>query len=180
MQAFAAEAANAAAGHGGAFYEQGEFWVALAFVIMVGLIVFVFRVHRVVIAGLDNRAETIRSQIEEAQRLREEAQELLASYERSQRDAIKEGERLMEQARAEAAVLAERAAEDLDRSLKRREQSALDRLAQAETAAIAEVRSVAIEVAIRAARKVIDENMTARKANALIDAAIKELPEKLH
>ncbi len=177
MQAFAQDTAAAAA-EAVPFHHHAEFWVAVAFVILV--VAIARPVMRIVAAGLDNRAATIRNQIEEAQRLREEAQELLASYERRQRDAVKEGERLMEQAREEAARIATQSSADLERALKRREQSALDRIAQAEAAAVAEVRAVAIEVAITAAREVISGEMSAAKGNALVDAAIKELPEKLH
>jgi F-type H+-transporting ATPase subunit b len=178
MQAFAADAANAAAAQAEPFFHEPEFWVAIAFVILIAAIVR--PVYRIIVTGLDNRAQVIRSQIEEAERLRDEAQELLASYERRQRDAMKEGERLLEQAREEAERLSAHAADDLERSLKRREQNALERIAQAEESAVAEVRAVAIEVAISAARKAIEDNMSARKANALIDGAIKELPQKLH
>ena len=178
MQAFAAETAHAAAEHGGAFYTEAEFWVALAFLILVAAVAR--PIFRTVTTGLDSRADSIRNQIEEAQRLREEAQELLATYERKQRDAVKETERLIEQAHSEAKVFSERATEDLERSLKRREQMALDRIAQAEAAAVSEVRGIAIEIAMEATRRALEDQMTAKKANALIDAAIKELPEKLH
>ncbi len=178
MQAFAAETAHGAAEVGGAFYTEAEFWVALAFVILVAAIAR--PVFRTVTTGLDSRAETIRRQIEEAQQLREEAQELLASYERKQRDAAKEAERMLEQAHVEAKNVSERAVADLERSLKRREQMAIDRIAQAEAAAVAEVRGIAVDVALEATRRILENEMTAKRANTLIDVAIKELPEKLH
>ncbi len=176
MQAWAAEAA---AEHGAeAFYATAEFWVAVCFVILIAV---VFRLsYRVVAAALDDRADKIKNQIDEAAKLAEEAQELLASYERKKHDAVAETNAIVEHARQEANRLAERTAEDLERSLKRREQMALDRIAQAEASAIADVRNQAINVALQAAQQVLKKQVTGKSADALISAAIKELPEKLH
>ncbi len=176
--AWAAEAAEAAAGHAAVpFYASGEFWVAIAFVIFVALTART--IYRVVTVALDDRAERIKAQIDEATRLAEEAQELLLSYQQKQRDAAKEAEDILHAARNEADRFGDRARLDLENALARREQLAMDRIAQAEAQAVTEVRTRAVDVAMEASRRVLAEQAKGKTADALIDAAIKELPEKL-
>ena len=175
MVAYAAETAG---GGTESFWMSPEFWVLVAFVLLIALAGR--KVVRTITTGLDSRAETIRTRVEEAEKLRDEAQELLASYQRKQHDATKEAKEIVERAREEAARLAERAADDLERSLKRREQLAMDRIAQAETSAVDQVRSLAVDVALEATRRVLTDNLPEDKADGLVDAAIKDLPEKLH
>ena len=174
MRAWAAETA---AGASEAFYEAPEFWVAMAFVVVVAA---VFKpVASRIGAALDDRAETIKTQIDEAVRLREEAQDLLASYERKQRDAAAEAEEIVERARKEADRLGAKAAEDLEKALKRRRQQAMERIARAEAEALDEVRGIAVDVALDATRRLLAEKMSGKRADAMIDVAIEELPEKL-
>ena len=168
-----------AAGEAGseAFYHAPEFWVMVAFVILIaGTAKTVFRMAT---EALDKRGRTINDQIEEAVRLREEAQDLLASYERKQRDAAEEAERIVERASAEAERLSEQAAADLEAALKRRERQAMDRISQAEATALDEIRALAVDVALDAAAKLLADKMTAGKSNDMIDQAIKDLPKKL-
>lgn len=172
MQAMAAEAGAA---HAEAFYQMAEFWVAIAFVIAVAGIIR--PVMRLATGRLDQRAETIRRQIDEAQRLRDEAQDLLASCQRKHRGAVKEAGDILNLARQESERMTESARLDLASSLKRREELAIERLAQVEAKAIDEVRGLVVDVAIEAARRVLTEKMTGAKAEALVDAAIDELPE---
>ena len=175
MQALAAEQAAA---QGEAFYATPGFWVLIAFIILVG---GAFRpVFRTMTTALDERSRRIAGQIEEARLLREQAQELLASYQRQQADAARETEDMIARARAEAERLSAHAAEDLERALERRRQQALDRISQAEAKALAAVRGLAVDVALDAARRLLADKLKGPKADALIDAAIKELPEKLH
>ena len=160
------------------FYTEPEFWVAIAFVIVVGA---AFKpVFRLIVTALDDRAATIRNRIAEAARLREEAQELLASFQRRQRDAVKEAEDIVERARQEADRMAERTAEDLKRDLERREKTALERIAQAEAKAIDEVRATAADLILDATHRLLAKKIKGKKAAALVDAAIEELPKKLH
>lgn len=177
MEAFAAEAVGAME-HAEPFYVEPEFWVAIAFVILVVLIAKPITAK--VTKALDERSGAIQNQIDEARRLRDEAQELLASYQRKQRDAAKEADQIVEYAKREAERLTERAGEDLERSLKRREQMALDRIGQAEAKAVGEVRSLAIDVALEATRRVLAQSIKGAKADALIDEAVRALPDKLH
>ncbi|MCW2245393.1 F-type H+-transporting ATPase subunit b [Azospirillum fermentarium] len=155
-----------------------EFWVALAFVIFA---VLVWKKAKAAIVGaLDARAEKIRAELDEAQRLREDAQAALAAYQRRQRDALKEAEAIIAHAREEAARIRAQAAADLESSLKRRETQAVDRIAQAEAAAVNEVRHLTVDLAIQAGRKLLSEGITAKQGDALIDQSIAELPKHLH
>ncbi len=174
-----AHAASAEAAHAVPWYAAPETYVALAFFIVVGMAIY-FGVHRALIAGLDGRRERIKNRIDEAHRLREDAQETLALYQRKQRDALKEAEEIIAHAKSEAARMAERAAQDLDEALKRREQQALDRIAQAEAEALKEVRNLAVDIAMAATRRLIAETLSAKQAAGMVDRSIKELPGKLH
>ena len=173
-----AYAAGAGAAAHGPFYAEAHFWVNIAFFLVVAL---AYKpVSRAIAAALDARAAKIKSRLDEAHKLREEAQEMLATYQRKQRDAMKEAEEIIAHAKAEAERLAKQAAKDLEASMKRREQMAMDRIAQAEAQAVREVQNLAVDVAIGAAQKVIGESLSAAQTGALVDNAIKDLPGKLH
>jgi F-type H+-transporting ATPase subunit b len=185
MQAWAQEATHSetqATGHEAAqvdpFYVTAEFWVTIALVIF--LLLVLRRIIRVVVVALDDRAEKIRNRIDDASRLADEAQTLLASYERKQRDATEEAEAILAGARREAERLSADAREDLERALKRREAQAIERIAQAEKAAVAEVRARAVDVAIEATRRLLAQRLTPKQSDDLINSAISELPKKLH
>ncbi len=173
-----AHAAEAAGGAQAAFYEDTTFLVAVAFVITIALIGKT--VYQKISAALDERSEGIRTEIEEATRLREEAQDLLASYERKQRDAAGETQAIAERAKGEAEYLAEKAAKDLESMVERRKRQAKDRIAQAEVTARDEIRAAAIDVAMEASKRILAEKVSGDKADDLIDAAIKDLPDRLH
>lgn len=175
-----AQAATEAAEHAAhpPFYLSAEFWVAIGFVIFVALVGRT--AYRVVTVALDDRANKIKQQIDEAARLAEEAQQMLADYERKRREAAEEAQALLDQARRQADLMEERAGHDLERALKRREELAMERIAQAEQAATAEIRATAVEVAVEATRRLLATEVSTKQANALIDEAIAELPKKLH
>ena len=153
---------------------DATFWVGLSFLIFVGVL-FYFKVPQMIVGGLDERAEKIAKELEEAQRLREEAQALLASYERKQRDAVAEAEAMLEHAREEAGREAEIAAEKLKAALERRGQLALEKIALAEAQAEREVRDAAIDAAISAAAQVIESKLDDARAEGMIEASIKDL-----
>jgi len=154
------------------------FWVLVSFVIFVAL---VWKPGSKAVAQLlDDRAEKIRSDLEKAAKLREEAQVLFAEYQKKQRDALKDAEAIVAAAKAEAEALSKQAAADLESSLKRREQLALQRIAQAEAQATADVRAAAVDLAMAATRKILTDRLDTGRQEALIDAAIKELPGKLN
>ncbi len=155
------------------------FWVAVSFFLFLGLVVY-FKVPKLVARALDERAETIRAELDEATRLREEAQALYAEYERRQRDAEKEAQSIVTQAEAEAERLAAETKIKLDELLERRTAQAEDKIARAETLALDEVRLAAAAAAITAAEKVIEKSLTKTKSAALIDASIDELAMRLN
>jgi len=154
------------------------FWVAISFVIFVAAAYRPLR--RVMVGALDGRAEKIREQIDEAARLRDEAQAMLAKYKRKQRDAAKEAVELMENAKTEAKRLRDQAETDLAALLKRREQQAMERIAQAEAQAVAEIRGMAVDLAVAATRRILSEKVTGDRASALIDESIEAVGNKLH
>mgnify|MGYP001285167669 CR=1 FL=1 len=155
-----------------------EFWVAVAFVIFV---VLVYRKAKATIVGaLDERAEKIRRELEEAQRLREEAQALLAQSQRRQREALKEAEAIIAHAREEAERLRRAAETDIEEQIRRREAQAMDKIAQAEAAALQQVRDMTVDIAIDATRRILSERLDDKQSAALVDDAIRELPQNLH
>ncbi len=177
MQGAAAEAAQTAAYYG-AFYEDPTFWAGVGFLILIGAVSRT--VYRVAALALDDRAEAIRNQILEAERLQEEAQGLLADYRRKQREAEEEAKQISQRAKAEAERLARELTESLGKTLKRRKRQALDRIAQAEAAAISEVRSMAANLAMEATQQLLIEMVEGGKADELVNAAIKDLPEEFN
>ncbi len=155
-----------------------EFWILVAFVVV---IVLLWKpASRAITKALDDRALKIKSDLERAAKLRTDAQALLAEYQQKQKDALKEAEAIMAQAKADAERLSAQAAADLEASLKRREQMALQRIAQAEQQALADVRAAAVDIAIAATGKLLSDKLDAGKQEALVDGAIKELQGKLN
>lgn len=161
-----------------AIFHDPTFWVLVAFVIFVAA--FGRMIARAISGGLDTRADKIRADLDEAEKLREEAQDLLASYQRKQRDAAKEAEEIIAHAREESERIAAHGKERIEASLARREQLALERIGRAEAQALADVRSHTIDVAIEATRAYLADRTKGAQAEKLIDSAIKELPKKLH
>ena len=156
-----------------------DFVVLLAFILFIAVL-FYFKVPGMIGKMLDKRAEDIKSELDEARRLREEAQTLLASYERKHKDVQEQAERIVAGAKEDARIAAEQAKIDLERSVARRLAAAEDQIGSAEAAAIKEVRDQAASVAVAAARTVIAAQMTAAEGNKLIDDAIAQVDTKLH
>ncbi|MEX2453309.1 MAG: F0F1 ATP synthase subunit B [Rhodospirillaceae bacterium] len=153
-------------------------WVAVGFFILVG---GVFRPAKRAVTGyLDGRADKIRNTLDEAANLREEAQHLLAEYQRKKRDAMKETEELLARAREDAQRFADEGAAKLEESIKRREQIAMDKIAQAEADALREVRAMSVELAMAATRTLIADRLDAGKSAVLVDEAISKLSQRLH
>ena len=150
--------------------------VAIAFVIFIVLVVW--KGTKKLTAGLDQRAEAIRKQLDETQNLREEAQAALASYQRQQRDALAEADEIVAQAKVDAERLKVQAENVLTATIKRREEQAVERIAQAEATAIKDVRDQAIELAIGVATKIITEKMTKTVQNELVKDASEDLIKK--
>jgi F-type H+-transporting ATPase subunit b len=156
-----------------------NFIVLLAFILFLGVLVY-YKVPSILGGLLDKRADGIKSDLEEARALREEAQSLLASYERKQKEVQAQADRIVSTAKEEAKLAAEQAKADLANSITRRLAAAEEQIVSAQTAAIKDVRNQAVIVAVAAAREVIAKQMTAADGNALIDAAIADVEAKMH
>src|SRR5690606_5484889 len=139
-----------------------------------------YKVPAMVTAALDKRAADIARELDEARRLREEAQALLASYQRKQAEAMQEADAIVTQAKAEAERLAAETRANMPAQVERRTQLAQDKIAQAETQAVQEVRAGAAEVAAGAAQRLIAEKGAAAKDAAIVERSIAELASKLH
>lgn len=156
-----------------------DFVVLLGFLAFTGILLY-FKVPALVGGLLDKRAEGIKNNLDEARALREEAQALLESYEKQQKEVQQKAERIVAHAQEEAAEAAEKAKADLEVSIARRIKAAEEQIASAEAAAVKEVRDEAANIAVAVAREVIAKQMTAAKAGTLIDNAIGEVEAKLH
>ena len=156
-----------------------DFIVLLAFLLFIAILLY-FKVPSTVGKMLDKRAEGIRSDLEEARALRDEAQALLASYERKQKDVQEQADRIVQTARDEATRAAEQAKQDIRTSVERRLAGAEEQIASAEAAAIKEVRDRAISVAVAAARDVVAAEMGPDSQKSLIDQSIETVDQKLH
>jgi len=153
------------------------FWVAVAFVLFIALIVY-FAVPRKIIAALDKRAEGIQQELAEARRLREEAQSILADYQRKQRDAEQEANDIIAQAEREAQAYAQETRQQFEDMLNRRVQMADEKIARAEAQAVAEVRSRAVDASVEATEQIISEKLDSEKARALIDQSVDQLKKQ--
>lgn len=156
-----------------------DFVVLIGFLLFLAII-FYFNVPSMLAGMLDKRAAGIKSDLDEARALREEAQTLLASYERKQREVADQAERIVTQAKADAEAAAEDAKASLQRSIARRLQAAEDQIQSAEDKAIQSVRDRAVEVAIAAAAETIASQMAASDADRLIDDSIAQVERRLH
>jgi len=178
LTALAASPALAASGPFFSLHNT-DFVVTLGFLLFIAVL-FYFKVPSILGGMLDKRADGIKAELEEARALREEAQSLLASYERKQKEVQEQADRIVAQAKAEAAAAAEQAKVDLKTSIARRLVAAEEQSTSAEAAAVRHVRDTAVSVAVAAARDVIATQMTAADGNKLIDDAIADVDAKLH
>lgn len=156
---------------------DATFWVAIAFLLFVALLVYL-AVPRKVISALDKRAENIQKELSEARRLREEAQSILADYQRKQRDAEKEGQDIIAQAEREAQAYAEETRKTFQDMLDRRMKMADEKIARAEAQAVAEVRSRAVDASIEAAEAIISEKVDDDKARELVSQSVAQLKKQ--
>lgn len=158
---------------------NSNFVVGIAFVVFLGILWYA-GVPKKIAAALDKRAVRIKAELDEARRLREEAQTLLASYERKQKEAEAQVADIVAHARTEAEEAAEQAHKDLEMAIQRRLRGAEEQIQAAEDGAVRAVRDEAIKVATAAAGEAIAKSMTAEKQAGLIDAGIATVGAKLH
>ena len=161
------------------FLKEAEFWVAVAFVLFVGVLAY-YQVFKKILDALDQRSARIRGELEEARRLKEEAQALLAEYKRKQHEAEAEAAEIVAGARAEADRMAAEAKQRMDEFVARRTKMAETKIAQAETQAIADVRGASAEAAVAAAEKILSEHVKGKVADDLIRKGIEDFKTQLN
>ena len=159
--------------------QTAEFWVAVSFVIFCGILIYV-GAHRKIIEALDQRSARIKAELDDARRLREEAAQLLAEYQRKQRDAEQEAAGIIAGAKAEAERLAAEARTKMEEFVARRTQMAEAKITQAEAQAIADVRSAAAEAAVAAAEKILTQTVKGKVADDLLAQGIADAAKKLN
>jgi len=158
---------------------EPEFWVAVAFVIFVGVLIYV-GAHRKIFEALDQRSARIKAELDEARRLRDEAQTLLAEYQRKQGEAEREAEAIIAEAKAEAERVAAEARGKMEEFVARRTKLAETKIGQAEAQALADVRAAAADAAVAAAEKILRETAKGKVADDLIARGIADVKAKLN
>ena len=161
------------------FLATAEFWVAVSFFLFVGLVVYL-GAHKKIATVLDARAARIAKELEEAKRLRVEAQKVLADYRQKQGDAVNEAQAIIDLARKEAEILAAETRRSMKEQFDRRMKLAEDKIARAETEALREVREAAADAAVAAAQAVIAQKITPETADKLVKQGIEALKGKLN
>ena len=160
------------------FFEP-EFWVAVAFVILMGAFAWL-GVHRTVLTALDHRSERIKAELDDARRLKEEAAKLLAEYQARRTSAEREAEEIIASARAEAERIAAEAKTKMEDFVARRTKTAESKIALAEAQALADVRAAAADAAVAAASTILSQSVKGEVADELLAKGIAEVRAKLN
>jgi F-type H+-transporting ATPase subunit b len=155
-----------------------EFWVAVAFVIFIGVL-WRAGAFKAITSGLDARSSRIQQELDEARRLREEAEKVLAEYKKKRTEAEGEAKAIIAQAQTEAAELAAEAERRTEEFVARRTKMAETKISQAEAQALNDVRAAAAETAVRAAERILSETVKGKIADDLIAGAIKDVKSRL-
>ena len=158
---------------------EPEFWVAVAFVILMGAFAYL-GVHRTVLQTLDRRSERIKAELDDARRLKEEAAKLLAEYEARRASAEREAEDIIANARAEAERIAGEAKAKMEDFVARRTKTAESKIALAEAQALADVRAAAADAAVAAASTILSQSVKGEIADELLAKGIAEVRAKLN
>ena len=158
---------------------EAEFWVAVAFLLFV-LVLFYVGAHKKILEALDSRAAGIKADLDEARRLRDEAQKLLAEYKRKQSEAENEAAAIVSEAKAEAERVAAEAKTKVEDFVARRTKMAETKIGQAEAQALADVRAAAAEAAVAAAEKILTVSTKGKVAEDLISRGIADVKAKLN
>jgi len=161
------------------FFKEPETWVAVAFVIFIGVIIYV-GAHKKMIEALDHRAIRIKNELDEARKLRDEAAALLADYQKKQREAEQEALAIVAEAKAEAQRVAAESHAKVEEFVARRTKLAETKISQAEAQAVADVRAAAAEAAVTAAEKILRETAKGDIADKLIERGIQDVKAKLN
>jgi F-type H+-transporting ATPase subunit b len=158
---------------------EPTFWVLASFLAFFAMLAY-FGVPGLIGRMLDARADGIRKELDEARKLREDAQALLADYKTKAASAESEAKSIIEQAKREAEALAADARQQLAENIARRSKIAEEKIARAEAQALGEVRAAAVETAMAAAEKIIGARVSGSAAGSLIDQSIADLKGKLN
>jgi len=158
---------------------DAEFWVAVSFFIFLGVLVY-FGVHKKVTDALDHRRDRIKAELDEARRLREEAQNLLAHYQQKQKDAEGEAAAILTNAKADAERMAVEAEAKMNEFVARRTKMAESKIAMAEAQALADVRAAAADAAVTAAERILKDTATGKVAEDLLASGIEDVKNKLN
>lgn len=157
--------------------EDPKFWVSLSFLVFIALIAK--PIFRFITDGLDARAGRIRLSLVEAERLREEAERLLASYQQKQQEAAHEAEAILAHARGEAERMTAQAHADLDASLEARSKAATEKISRAEAQALKDVQGHVVDLAVAASRMLLAQH-GAKGSDDAVANAVAQLERKLH
>jgi F-type H+-transporting ATPase subunit b len=160
-------------------FAEPEFWVAVAFVILMGVFVY-FGIHRTVLQSLDHRSDRIKGELDDARRLKDEAAKLLAEYQARHASAEREAQDIIASAQAEAERIASEAKAKLEDFVARRTKTAESKIALAEAQAIADVRSAAANAAVAAASTILSQSVKGEVADDLLAKGIAEVRAKLN
>lgn len=158
---------------------EAEFWVAVAFVIFLAGLGYL-GVHRTIIKALDDRQARIRAELDDARRLKDEAQALLAQYQSKRQEAEREAESIIAGATAEAERLAIEAKAKMEEFVARRTKLAETKIAQAEAQALADVRAVAADAAVAAAETILTQTVRGKVAEDLLARGLEDVKQKLN
>jgi F-type H+-transporting ATPase subunit b len=158
---------------------EAEFWVAVAFVIFLAGLGYL-GVHRMLLTAIDDRRARIKAELDEARRLRDEAQALLAQYQGKRQEAEREAEGIIAGATAEAERMAVEAKAKMEEFVARRTKLAETKIAQAEAQALADVRSAAADAAVAAAEQILTQTAKGQVAQDLLTQGIEDVKKKLN
>lgn len=158
---------------------EAEFWVAVAFVILMGVFGY-FGIHRTLLSALDHRRDRIKTELADARRLKEEAAKLLADYRSRRESAIREADEIVANAKAEAERIAAEGRIKMEEFVARRTKSAQAKIAMAEAQALADVRAAAADAAISAAAQIMSQSVRGATADDLLAKGIDEVRAKLN
>ncbi|MEE4010862.1 ATP F0F1 synthase subunit B [Roseibium sp. FZY0029] len=158
---------------------DATFW-ALIGLILFFVVIFYVKVPAKINGSLDDRAETIRKELEDARKMREEAQALLSEYQRKRHEAEGEAEAIIAEANSEAERLTLETSQALDEMIARRTKAAEDKIAQAESQAIAEVRAKAADIAVAAAEEILAAKVKDKVADDILTNSIAQVKERLN
>ena len=158
---------------------EAEFWVAIAFLILMGVFGY-FGVHRTILTALDHRRDRIQKELDDARRLKDEAAKLVEEYRARRASAEREAQDIITSAKAEAERIAAEAKVKMEDFVARRTKTAESKIAQAETQAIADVRAAAAEAAVSAASSILAQSVKGPVADDLIAKGIQDVRSKLN